>query len=391
MKLLLVTILAVFGSLLTLFASAVYAVDISTARYVANVSLTNTGSTGQSNFAMAIPLSGKALVDSGFMSTSTLNTVIVDTDLTTKIHSQPPSDRIDIRYAILQDNTSYFNQSSAARNSTANDVQVMLPAAGVEDHYYFGADHPFDILTIEVGTAGDWEGTLQWEYWDSLSSTYTPLSNVVDNTNGFRNSGIESVSWTSPANWTATTTASLEAFYVRTTFTAITSQTITPIASQVWYETGRWWTYVEELDGESTEFQNIALASSSSFVTSHAFFPGTGGYTIADDSSMEPGADFDFTYDGWLDTSLPGTAFEAWTSTSTLYFIKPDSLALVNNTSTEIGVFDLGNEETRTIGYTCWDEDYNAGSDLPGQDNGYAEPITNHSNITRSFLRILPF
>lgn len=82
---------------------------------------------------------------------------------------------------------------------------------------------PFDSLVFDIGTA-QVGATLVWEYWNG--SVWTGLT-VTDNTDSFQNTGVNSIHWIAPSNWTAASPGgSIPSGYyvrVRTTVTGSTN------------------------------------------------------------------------------------------------------------------------------------------------------------------------
>ena len=86
----------------------------------------------------------------------------------------------------------------------------ILPAVpAVNDICYFGIltscanSGPFNNLVFNVGVrlfATSW--TIAWEYWNGAA--WAALPNVKDGTNGFANTGVNSVHWEPPADWAVT-------------------------------------------------------------------------------------------------------------------------------------------------------------------------------------------
>jgi hypothetical protein len=143
-------------------------------------------------------------------------------------------------YAYADDGDSFTNDTVAANNSTINDM-TLLPAAPVEnDAYYFGrADETFSTLQLNLGTAGDGEWTILWEYYDSIAVAWATCIDIVDGTTGFEAAaGWHDVTHTiqtgAVKNWGKTTVNSIEAYWIRARVSAYTSIVTQPKGTQAW-------------------------------------------------------------------------------------------------------------------------------------------------------------
>ena len=102
----------------------------------------------------------------------------------------------------------YYNSTAGTytdRNLTTGDYFSDSSVAG--DCLYFSVggtapltECPYQGLKLYVGTALTCSAiTLAWEY--QSNTAWYPFSGVVDNTNSFRNTGANYITWTIPANW----------------------------------------------------------------------------------------------------------------------------------------------------------------------------------------------
>lgn len=144
---------------------------------------------------------------------------------------------VDIDGAVSDDGGAQTTETAAANDSTADDI-ALLPAgsAATGDAYYFGYENEFSGFDIYISTAGVHDGAVAWEYYDGAS--WTALSNVVDNTDIFRNSGRNSVEFTRPSDWSTTTVNSISNLYwIRARWTSISNLNTEPVGQEV--EIGR--------------------------------------------------------------------------------------------------------------------------------------------------------
>lgn len=96
----------------------------------------------------------------------------------------------------------YLDRTASANDAMPADVSLanngIPPATQV---LFLGLDEKPSAFVFDVAIAGT-SGTVQWYYWKGSINTWDPLS-VTDNTNHFKTSGVNTVSFTPPADWTA--------------------------------------------------------------------------------------------------------------------------------------------------------------------------------------------
>lgn len=136
--------------------------------------------------------------------------------------------------AVADDGGVQTDQTSAANNTTANDVIVLPAVPAVNDAFYWGfSSNILDTIRINIGTNGAGTWTIVWEYWNG--SIWTGLSNVSDGTNGFRaGTGNKEVDFDRPSNWALTTVKTISAYWIRSRVSAYTSVTTQPKGTQAW-------------------------------------------------------------------------------------------------------------------------------------------------------------
>jgi len=280
-----------------------HAGSITTALYSLAVNITNTGASDANDLQVPFPLSGAALIDGDFISADALNTHVHKGDIS--VPAMPPTNRINIE-GVVQDvagTTTEF--TTEAQNVTANDVRL-VPDAVSAGSLYFGCDNPCRIVTYDIGTAGAGTWTITYEYWDGAA--FTALTNVDDQTTGFHTIGRNTVTWDMPVDWaTRTTTGSaVTSFWGRARVSAFTDQTVAPLGTQVFYENGQWWTWVEALAVNNQEKFNLFLGGSTNLVPNHQLFPGTAGILTADAVTLEVTGAYSIGIIGRFDFSAAG-------------------------------------------------------------------------------------
>lgn len=146
--------------------------------------------------------------------------------------------------AIQDDNGAFLDQTTNANSASANDMNL-LPGTPVvnEDRYLFGHAEQFGQIKLDIGTAGTGGFTITWEYFDG--SSFVALSGVTDGTSSLSVLGENTVSWTIPGDWLATTINSQGPFfYVRAAYTAGTV-TITPLGTKVKLDVDKYLAFVQ--------------------------------------------------------------------------------------------------------------------------------------------------
>lgn len=156
------------------------------------------------------------------------------------------------RNVFQDDGGTFTDETTAAQNDTADDMHLLPASPATGDAYYFGKDGPFDELKIDISTAGAGTYSLTWEYYaeekDSSGSTiasgWRDIPNVTDGTNGFRNGGVNSVTWSlediakdtpngGAYNTMASTTVNgTNDVYVRARVTSFSSLSTQPLGKQ---------------------------------------------------------------------------------------------------------------------------------------------------------------
>jgi hypothetical protein len=125
----------------------------------------------------------------------------------------------------------YTDETTAAQNTTANDMHLMAVAPAVGDIYYFAYNVLWDFLTLVLGTKGVGIWGFTWEYWNGA---WVALAGITDGTNNFMNvAGTYVVKWTRPGDWATTTVNGVGPYYwIRARLTSYTSKTTIPLGTQ---------------------------------------------------------------------------------------------------------------------------------------------------------------
>jgi hypothetical protein len=283
------------------FMAVASAGSVTTALYSVGINITNTGSSNQDDIQVAFSYSGAALIEGNFISSDALNAVIHKG--ASDVPSMPPMNRAQVEGAVQDDGGVFTEYTTAAQNTTLNDVPLLPVAAAVGDAIYFGCDNPCRIVTWDVDTVGVGTWTITYDYWDGDS--YEAFAGVDDRTAGFTVLGRRTVSWDMPTNWaTQTVTGSaVSSFWARARVSAFTSETTQPLGSRIFYENGQWWTWVESLNVNTQEQLTLYLGGATTLVTAHQLFPGAAGIITGDAATLEVTGTYSWAVVGRLDFS----------------------------------------------------------------------------------------
>jgi len=140
---------------------------------------------------------------------------------------------VSLEGAVADDGGVQTDETTAANDSTANDMTLLPATPALDDAYYFGCSTPKDFLRINIGTAGEGTWTITWEYWNGA---WTALSGVTDGTSGFTAAaGNHDVTYTFPTDWAETAVNGITSYWIRARVSAYTSVTTQPLGTQAWW------------------------------------------------------------------------------------------------------------------------------------------------------------
>lgn len=136
--------------------------------------------------------------------------------------------------AIADDGGSLVNETTAANNGTANDMNLLPAVPAVNDAYYFMATEIPGGVRVNIGTQGVGTWTITWEYSNS-AGTYSALAGVTDGTTSFTAAaGNRDVTFTMPTNWGKVTVNGYLGYAIRARVSAYTAVTTQPLGTQAW-------------------------------------------------------------------------------------------------------------------------------------------------------------
>ena len=124
-------------------------------------------------------------------------------------------------------------------NTPPASVDVPFPFAATNDAIYFGNTLPFYGLVLSVGTAGVYDATFIWEYWNgSAWTTITLYPYIGSSTTPWKTTGWKGYTFNAPSNWAAYDIAGspTSQYWLRARVSAFTSITTAPSFIQGWYQ-----------------------------------------------------------------------------------------------------------------------------------------------------------
>ncbi len=128
--------------------------------------------------------------------------------------------------AVADDGGAQTDETTEANSDTADDMTLLPSIPAVNDAYYFGYPSLWDWLELRAGTAGIGTWDIAWEYWNG---SWVALSDVIDNTSGFRVDGIRLVTFTRLLDWAQTTVGGIAGqYWIRARVSAYTSVVTQP-------------------------------------------------------------------------------------------------------------------------------------------------------------------
>lgn len=129
----------------------------------------------------------------------------------------------------------HYNGSTYSNLQFATDppYELLGSAAAANKAVYFGSKTndlnvpggPFSSLIFDI-SQGAKNITVVWEYWNG--SAWTTLT-TQDNTDQFRNEGVNSVTWIVPTAWATTSVNSITGYWIRARISVVSAGSETPI------------------------------------------------------------------------------------------------------------------------------------------------------------------
>jgi hypothetical protein len=147
------------------------------------------------------------------------------------------NDTVDVEYdvkgCVYDFGGGEIDETTDANDAGANDFPLFNAAIAQGDEVHFGFHQPCAKFKLNVGTAGDYDGTGVWKYWDGDS--WESLVDVVDGTSGFEVAGTNTVSWTIPTDWAEVAVGGITAYWIKCEMiTALPVTRTQPLGTQAW-------------------------------------------------------------------------------------------------------------------------------------------------------------
>lgn len=136
--------------------------------------------------------------------------------------------------AVVDDGGVMTDETTAARNTTSNDMTLLPTNPEVDDAYYFGAQSPFKGLRVDLGTIGVGVWDLHWEYFNG--TTWEDLNADEWNHDDWRLKlgDYSFIWWTKPGDWQTKEIKGMNLYWVRARVVSFTQATQIPKGSQAW-------------------------------------------------------------------------------------------------------------------------------------------------------------
>jgi hypothetical protein len=160
-------------------------------------------------------------------------------------------------FGISEDNAVFVDETTESNSSATNDMNLLVdtsPVAG-QDWFYFGHAEQFGRIKLNIGTAMAGGALLDFEYWNGA---WVNLSDVVDGTSDYTNTGENTISWTIPGDWATTSVdGNGPVHYVRIGYLSGTVSTA-PRGRKVKLDVTRYLPFVQDNEITSTGLSTVA-------------------------------------------------------------------------------------------------------------------------------------
>ncbi len=134
--------------------------------------------------------------------------------------------------------TVFVDETAAANNATANDMNLLPAVPVANDCYYLGhLTKKFCAAKLVIGTQANTPVmTIEVQYWKVAGWTNLATSNLlVDDTAGLTAApGTYFITFKPPSDWVTNDVNGVTAYYIRIIATAFTSIVAPPLGTQAW-------------------------------------------------------------------------------------------------------------------------------------------------------------
>ncbi len=136
--------------------------------------------------------------------------------------------------ALLEEGGGFTDYTPQAASPVPDDVPLLPAAPVVGDALYLGEPRQFSGVEIRITTPGEGEYTLVWEYFTD-GGVWAPLGGLIDRTDGYRQSGVRTVSWDVPDDWAEflSPITAETIYFVRARLDSLGVLAVQPLAGQI--------------------------------------------------------------------------------------------------------------------------------------------------------------
>jgi hypothetical protein len=124
------------------------------------------------------------------------------------------------------------DETAAARDPAASDMNLCPMTPAVNDKYYFGFDKQYRRIWLNTSLAGAGNWANVFEYWNGTA--WVGVSGEEDHTSDFTKGGTNRIDWAMPGDWARTTILGMDLYWIRCRTIAFVNQTVKPLGTQAW-------------------------------------------------------------------------------------------------------------------------------------------------------------
>lgn len=125
------------------------------------------------------------------------------------------------------------DHTAAARDGTANDLNLNPMSDTVLDKIYIGSNYKFWQAQMQLGTQGVGNWTNAWYYWNGVA--WVAVVGELDGANEWQASpGLTFINHTPQADWALTTILGMNLYWLMSRTDAFVNRTTKPLGSQAW-------------------------------------------------------------------------------------------------------------------------------------------------------------
>lgn len=134
--------------------------------------------------------------------------------------------------AVADDGGVQTDETSPAKDATADDMTLLPAAPQVNDAYYLGFSYKAPRWWVNVTTAGLGNWALAHEYYDGVG--WSAMVDLIDGTSEWTLAGKNRISHTPQGDWSLTTIQGMNLYWIRARVSAFNNITTQPLGGQAW-------------------------------------------------------------------------------------------------------------------------------------------------------------